>query len=185
MTNPSSFPLNFFLKKRKRKVVQGLLHDPLPQHDLVCFILKSNALLIIDSVCQIWFLENSALTFQHRISKQRLYKNLPLYLMYFTSKHHKFLKPYHLYKILFLFFWYPFYISNPMNFAWTYCLMNFAWILLKFHDIGNLWWICSLKITLNFFILNHKYLELNWGVEKQMKKKPLQCFSSQPHFGFG
>jgi len=104
MGNPSSFPLNFFFKKRKRKVVQGLLHDPLPQHDLVCFILKSNALLIIDSVCQIWFLENSALTFQHRISKQRLYKNLPLYLMYFTSKHHKLKKSYHLYRIIILFF---------------------------------------------------------------------------------
>jgi hypothetical protein len=34
-SNPS--PKRNFLK-RKRKVVQGLLHDPLPQHDLVCFM---------------------------------------------------------------------------------------------------------------------------------------------------
>ncbi len=79
-------------------------------------------------------------------------------LMYVTSKRHKFKT--NIICIKFILFY-----SNPMNFAWTYCLMNFSWILLKFHNIGCLWWICNLKITFKTFILNYKYLDLSWDVK--------------------
>jgi hypothetical protein len=34
-----------------------------------------------------------------------------------------------------------FHTLKPIDFAWTYCFMIFAQILLKFCDIVSLWWI--------------------------------------------
>jgi len=45
-------------------------------------------------------------------------------------------KTHHLYNLNFFSFHY--YSLKPIHFTQTYCLMIFAQILLKFHDIGSL-----------------------------------------------
>jgi len=45
-----------------------------------------------------------------------------------------------------------------MDFTETYCLMIFAQILLKFHDIGSLWW--SLKLKSNIINLHYNHVLL-------------------------